>query len=126
MQDCIFDNFSLQLLNTQITVCYCTDININDLITNYKNSKIELKDLNNYLAKNIWNRFYSITISLINLSNGINYNYTIPPEVLHEINDNLRLVISYQCECYNEFPNFTWINLWEYFINSKLIKKIST
>ena len=63
-----------------------------------------------------------LKISLMNLSNGVSYNYTIPPEILHEINNNLRLVVSYQCNCYDKFPNFTWIDLWEYFINRNKMK----
>ena len=122
MLNCIFDNLSLVVLNTQIVLCFCTDININTLVKEFDDSKLENKDIDDYLSKNIWNRFYSITISLINLSSGISYNYTIPPEVLQEIKDNNRLVISYQCNCYNNFPNFSWFNLWEFIINNKKLE----
>ena len=119
MQNCIYDNLSFIVLNTQIVICLCSDIDINTLIEEFDDSKLEIKNIDNYLSKNIWNRFYSITITLINLSSGISYNYTIPPEVLQEINDNSRLVISYQCNCYKNFPNFSWFNLWEFIINNK-------
>ena len=119
MINCVFDNLSLVLFNTQVVICFCTDINIYSLIKKYNDSNIELDNLDSYLSKNIWSRFYSITISLINLSCGLSYNYTVPPEVLQEINDNSRLVVSYQCDCYKDFPNFTWFNLWEYCVNIK-------
>lgn len=114
-----FDYISLVILNTQITISFCTNQNIYTLIKKYNNTDINLKNLDLYLRKNIWNQFYSLTISLLNLSTGITYNYTVPPEILHEIKDNTRLVISYQCKCYEDFPNFNWINLWEYLLNIK-------
>ena len=118
MSNSFFDNISLKLFNTQLQICYCADTNINNIVKEYKESNINLENLNLYLKKNVWNRFYSITIALLDLYSGKSYNYTIPAEILHEINDNCRLVVSYQCECYSLFPNFTWFNLWEYFINS--------
>ena len=122
MKNTVYNNFTVVLLNTHIQICYCTDIDISTIINKYNNSNINLDKLNLYLGKNIWNRFYSLTISLLNLSNGKNYSYTIPSEILHEITDNNRLVVSYQCSCFNDFPNFTWFNLWELFINKNVFE----
>ena len=118
--NCFFNSISLKQFNTHISITFCTDKEIKYILDEYNNNEMNLNNLNLYLYKKVWNRFYSLTISLLNLSSGQKYNYTIPPEILHEIKDNNRLVISYQCKCYENFPNFTWINLWEYFINYNL------
>ena len=98
MKNCFFDNISLQLFNTQVQICFCTDTNIWEIVKDYNKLNISLKNLNIYLKEKVWNRFYSITVALLDLSSGKAYNYTIPPEILHELNDSTRLVVSYQCK----------------------------
>ena len=98
----------------------CSFKTISELIEKYEEyrkkefKKDNLNEFNKFLCNNIWNYLCTITIVILQLSEGKKYIYTIPPHILHELKDSNRLVIDYQCKCFEKFPNFTWMILWEY------------
>ena len=116
----IYDFVLFSLFDTQIEIHITSFVKISKLIEIFELSDIRFNTLNEFLCNNIWNKLCTITIVLI--KDYKKYNVTIPPHILHELKNSERLVIDYQCKCFDKFPNFTWINLWEYLINYNKFK----
>jgi hypothetical protein len=118
-----FNFLEYEILNHIFTISFYTSKKIRDILEFYNYYNYSISDdfkIINHNLKNIWNKFIYITISILDKETGKSYSYTIPGPILEEINDNMRLVINYPCECFNSYPNFNWLTLFELILNKFL------
>ena len=115
-----FNYFEYDILNHIFTISFCTNKKIGEIFQFFDYHSYLICDdfrIINHNLKNIWNKFLYITISVLDKETGKSYSYTIPSPILEEINDNMRLVINYPCECFTSYPNFNWLTLFELILN---------